>query len=76
MQKLIFLVVAVLVSTYSFADIQSLSLNDPSQLQSLKAAWQSTLSYKQNVIDETNIIYGGADITNDQRFTHQKQIIV
>lgn len=73
MKKLIFLVAIIVVSTYSFADIQSLNLTNPKQLQALKASWTSQKIIKLKPIsDDMNIVYGGADISHKPRMNFHR----
>lgn len=70
MKQLMILVAAFLVSSYSFADTQSLALNSPSKhapsLKELSAAWknQQYMHAQDDKKNDITIVYGGADISN------------
>lgn len=71
MKKLIFLVAIVMISTYSFADIQSLTQNKPRELKSLALSWKRLQSVKpEPITNDMTIVYGGADISHKQILKH------
>lgn len=77
MRKLIFLVAIIVVSTYSFADIQSLNLTKPKQIKDLNLSWKIQKSVKpQPIANDMTIVYGGADISQKQMLNLQPSFIV
>lgn len=77
MKKLIFLVAIIVISTYSFADIQSLNLNHPQPLKELGLAWKSQQTIKpQPITNDMAIVYGGADISHKQILNSRHTFII
>lgn len=77
MKKLFIIVTFIMVSTYSFADIQSLQLTDPTKIKKLGQAWHINQSIKpQPITDDMTIVYGGADISHKQVLNGSHSFVV